>query len=202
MRGKTKIAISVIIAAIAIPIAIYTISPLFVSTVVDEPIPVSAASEFQKYMNLTEEERKQAAENMSREQAISIGIMAAKQNITVNENINTSIAQQSTNNILSGTFEGIGDGFHKVEGVANVIRLGSGAEILRLENFKATNGPDLYVYLSTDKSASDFVNVGRLKGNIGNQNYEIQAGTDLSKYNTVLVWCRAFSFLFGSAQLS
>jgi hypothetical protein len=202
MRGKTKIAISVIIAAIAIPIAIYTISPLFVSTVVDEPIPVSAASEFQKYMNLTEEERKQAAENMSREQAISIGIMAAKQNITINENINTSIAQQSTNNILSGTFEGIGDGFHKVEGVANVIRLGSGAEILRLENFKATNGPDLYVYLSTDKSASDFVNVGRLKGNIGNQNYEIQAGTDLSKYNTVLIWCRAFSFLFGSAQLS
>jgi hypothetical protein len=202
MRGKTKIAISVIIAAIAIPIAIYTISPLFVSTVVDEPIPVSAASEFQKYMNLTEEERKQAAENMSREQAISIGIMAAKQNITVNENINASIAQQSTNNILSGTFEGIGDGFHKVEGVANVIRLGSGAEILRLENFKATNGPDLYVYLSTDKSASDFVNVGRLKGNIGNQNYEIQAGTDLSKYNTVLIWCRAFSFLFGSAQLS
>jgi hypothetical protein len=202
MRGKTKIAISVIIAAIAIPIAIYTISPLFVSTVVDEPIPVSAASEFQKYMNLTEEERKQAAENMSREQAISIGIMAAKENITVNENINASIAQQSTNNILSGTFEGIGDGFHKVEGVANVIRLGSGAEILRLENFKATNGPDLYVYLSTDKSASDFVNVGRLKGNIGNQNYEIQAGTDLSKYNTVLIWCRAFSFLFGSAQLS
>ena len=202
MRGKTKIAISVIIAAIAIPIAIYTISPLFVSTVVDEPIPVSAASEFQKYMNLTEEERKQAAENMSREQAISIGIMAAKQNITVNENINTSIAQQSTNNILSGTFEGIGDGFHKVEGVANVIRLGSGAEVLRLENFKATNGPDLYVYLSTDKSASDFVNVGRLKGNIGNQNYEIQAGTDLLKYNTVLIWCRAFSFLFGRAQLS
>lgn len=202
MRGKTKIAISVIIAAIAIPIAIYTISPLFVSTVVDEPIPVSAASEFQKYMNLTEEERKQAAENMSREQAISIGIMAAKQNITINENINASIAQQSTNNILSGTFEGIGDGFHKVEGVANVIRLGSEVEILRLENFKATNGPDLYVYLSTDKSASDFVNVGRLKGNIGNQNYEIQEGTDLSKYNTVLIWCRAFSFLFGSAQLS
>lgn len=202
MRVKTKIAISVIIAAIAIPIAIYTISPLFVSTVVDEPIPVSAESEFQNYMNLTEEERKKAAENMTREEAMSIGIMAAKQNTTVNENITAPIAQQSTNNIFSGTFEGIGDGFHKVEGVANVIRLDSGTEILRLENFKATNGPDLYVYLSTDKSASDFVNVGRLKGNVGNQNYEIPAGTDLSKYNTVLIWCRAFSFLFGSAQLS
>ena len=203
MRRITKIAISVIIvAAIVIPLAIYTISPLFFSTVVDEPIPVSATSEFQKYMNLTEEERKQAAENMTREQAMLIGIMAAKQNTTINENITASTAQQSTNNTLSGTFEGIGDGFHNVEGVANVIRLGNGAEILRLENFKATNGPDLYVYLSTDKSASDFVNIGRLKGNMGNHNYEIPAGTDLSKYNTVLIWCRAFSFLFGSAQFS
>jgi Electron transfer DM13 len=203
MKRKLKIAISVIIvAAIAIPIAIYTISPLFVTTVVDEPIPISAASEFQKYMNLTEEERKQAAENMTREQAASIGIMAAKQNTTVNENITTSLAEQSTNNTLSGTFEGIGDGFHKVEGAAKVIPLESGTEILRLENFKATNGPDLYVYLSKDKNASDFVNVGRLKGNVGNQNYEIPAGTDLSKYNNVLIWCRAFSFLFGSSQLS
>lgn len=202
MRGKTKIVISVIIAAIAIPFAIYTISPLFVSTVIDEPIPVSALSEFQKYMNLSEESRIQAAANMTREQAMMIGIMAAKQNTTVNENISAPITQQSTNNTLTGTFVGIGDGFHYVEGVAKVIRLGSGAEILRLENFKATNGPDLYVYLSPDKSASDFVNVGRLKGNMGNQNYEIPAGTELSNYNTVLIWCRAFSFLFGSAQLS
>jgi Electron transfer DM13 len=70
------------------------------------------------------------------------------------------------------------------------------------ENLKATNGPDLYVYLSTDKGVSDFVNLGRLKGNIGNQNYEIPAGTDPAKYDTVLIWCKAFSTLFGSAKLS
>ena len=73
---------------------------------------------------------------------------------------------------------------------------------LRLENFKATNGPDLYVYLATDKSTSDFVNLGRLKGNIGNQNYAIPAETNLTKYNTALIWCKAFSVLFGSAQLA
>jgi Electron transfer DM13 len=202
MRRNTIIVISVIIAVIAMSFAIYTISPLFVSTVVDEPVPVSALSEFQKYMNLSEEERIQVAKNMTREKAMMIGIMAAKQNTTINENIAVPITPQSTNNALTGTFIGIGDGFHKVEGVAKVIRLGSGAEILRLEDFKATNGPDLYVYLSEDKSASDFVNVGRLKGNVGNQNYEIPVGADLSKYNTVLIWCRAFSFLFGSAQLS
>jgi hypothetical protein len=64
-----------------------------------------------------------------------------------------------------------------------------------------TNGPDLYIYLSTDKSASVFVNLGRLKANIGNQNYPILAGTDTTKYNTVLIWCKAFSVLFGSADL-
>ncbi len=56
------------------------------------------------------------------------------------------------------------------------------------------------MYISTDKKASDSVNVGRLKGNIGHQNYEIPQ-VDLSKYNMVLIWCKAFSVLFGSAEL-
>ena len=202
MRRKTKIIISIIIAAIVIPLAIYTISPLFLSNVVNEPDPTLAISEFQKYMNLSEEERIEVAKNMTREKAMMIGIMAAKQNTTVDENVSFPVIEQTLNNTLTGTFIGIGDGFHNVEGAAKVIPVESGAQILRLENFKATNGPDLYVYLSKDKSASDFVNVGRLKGNVGNQNYEIPIGSDLSKYNTVLIWCRAFSFLFGSAQIS
>ena len=202
MRGKTKIIISIIIAAIVIPLAIYTISPLFLSNVVNEPDPTLAISEFQKYMNLSEEERIEVAKNMTREKAMMIGIMAAKQNTTVDENVTFPIIEQTPNNTLTGTFIGIGDGFHNVEGAAKVIPVESGAQILRLENFKATNGPDLYVYLSNDKSASDFINVGRLKGNVGNQNYEIPIGSDLSKYNTVLIWCRAFSFLFGSAQIT
>jgi hypothetical protein len=45
------------------------------------------------------------------------------------------------------------------------------------------------------------VNLGRLKANIGNQNYEVPEGTDLTKYGTVLIWCKAFSVLFGSADL-
>ena len=202
MKGKTKIIISIIIAAIVIPLAIYTISPLFLSNVVNEPDPTLAISEFQKYMNLSEEQRIEVAKNMTREKAMMIGIMAAKQNTTVDENVTFPVIEQTPNNTLTGTFIGIGDGFHNVEGAAKVIPVESGAQILRLENFKATNGPDLYVYLSNDKSASDFINVGRLKGNVGNQNYEIPIGSDLSKYNTVLIWCRAFSFLFGSAQIS
>ena len=81
-----------------------------------------------------------------------------------------------------------------------LLLLDDGTSAIRLENFKVTNGPDLYVYLATDRSASDIVNLGRLKGNIGNQNYPIPAGTDLARDNSVLIWCKAFSVPFGSAQ--
>ena len=142
---------------------------------------------------------------MSQQEKDSIMIMAAKENSTVNESIDTNVSGQETDtsrNMMSGNFIGVNDGIHNAEGVAKVIALDDGTYVLRLENFKATNGPDLYVYLATDKSASDIVNLGRLKGNIGNQNYPIPTGTDLTKYNTALIWCKAFSVPFGSAQLA
>ena len=201
MKGKTKIIIGIIIAAIVIPSVVYTTSPLFINTAVNEPLPVSASSDFQKFMNMTEEDRIQEAENMTQQEKQMIMTEAAKVNNTVIENISMTTTKETANKTLAGTFVGAGDGFHNAEGVAKLIQVGDGTNILRLENLKATNGPDLYVYLSADKTASDFVSLGRLKGNMGNQNYEIPNGTDLTKYNNVLIWCRAFSVLFGSAQL-
>jgi Electron transfer DM13 len=110
--------------------------------------------------------------------------------------------QQKPMSTLSGQFIGAGDGIHNAEGVAKEISLEDGRKFIRFENFKVTNGPNLFVYLATDKSASDFVNIGQLKANNGNQNYEVPDGTDLTKYDTVLVWCKAFSVLFGSAELT
>ncbi len=107
-----------------------------------------------------------------------------------------------TDDLLSGSFVGVNDGIHNAEGVAKILHLQGGNSVLRLEDFKSTNGPDLYVYLSTDKQASDFVSLGKLKANIGNQNYDIPTDTDLAKYDTVLVWCKQFSVLFGSAELT
>jgi Electron transfer DM13 len=129
-----------------------------------------------------------------------------ERNIVLTVSGNTSESTSSNSSAvdvkpMTGTFEGAGDGIHNAEGVAKVITLQDGNKVLRLENLKATNGPDLYVYLATDKGASDFVDLGRLKGNIGNQNYNIPQGTDLTKYNTVLIWCKQFSVLFGSAKL-
>jgi hypothetical protein len=102
----------------------------------------------------------------------------------------------------AGTFVGVGDGIHDVQGDVFTISLEDKSNILRLENFKSTNGPDLYVYLSTNDNASEFINLGELKANNGNQNYNIPEDSDLNKYNKVLIWCKAFGVLFGSAELS
>jgi len=138
---------------------------------------------------------------MSNEERNMIMTGAAQTSGTaVNEEITTTIGQEAST-LYIGEFVGVNDGIHNAEGQVKVLRLNDSTNFLRIEDFKATNGPDLYVYLSTDKSASDFVNLGRLKGNVGNQNYEIPSGTDLSKYITVLIWCQAFSIQFGSSDL-
>ena len=161
----------------------------------------AAPSDPQAFVNMTEEQRAQAAKNMTQNEKEMIMNEFSKQNATVNESMNETKMTNDTM-ILMGNFVEAGDGFHKAEGIVKVINLADGRTFLRLENLKITNGPDLYVYLSVGKDPSDIVNLGRLKGNIGNQNYEIPAGTDLSKYDTVLIWCKAFSTLFGSAKLS
>ncbi|MGB7675216.1 MAG: DM13 domain-containing protein [Nitrososphaeraceae archaeon] len=202
MSTRTKIIIGIMTAIIVITFAIYTISPLLINTVINEPLPPSSvSSDFQRFMNMTEDERIEAANNMTQKQKEIIMTVAAKDNNTISENLSVATMSASSNETLIGNFVGAGDGFHNAEGVAKIIQLADRTDILRSENFKATNGPDLYVYLSTDKTNADIVNLGRLKGNIGNQNYLIPAGTDITKYNTALIWCRAFSVIFGSAQL-
>ena len=221
MRKEIK---SGIIGAIAIIVgvsAFYLASPLFISTEIDEPLPEgaeippssSASDQFQEFMALSEEERTKAGSQMNEQEKNQIMLEFAKRNTSINESmsqINQSLSEQQTsqtgnktnNLILTGSFVGAGDGIHDAQGIAKVIPIENGGNVLRMEDLRVTNGPDLYVYLSTDKSASDFVNLGRLKANIGNQNYPTPAGADMTKYDTVLIWCRAFSVLFGSAELT
>ena len=117
--------------------------------------------------------------------------------VTVNEEMPAAALT-----IPMGKFIGVGDGIHDAQGDVLIIESDDGSRFLRFENFKATNGPDLFVYLATDETAEDFVNLGMLKGNIGNQNYMIPPGADLSNHDTVLIWCKQFSVLFGSAKLA
>ena len=164
-------------------------------------VSFATSSDVQNFMNMTEEQRIQAAKNMTQKDKEMVMNEFSIQNSTVNENMSETPMPKDMKPLM-GNFVDAGDGFHKAQGVAKVLNLADGKTFLRFEDLKTTNGPDLYVYLSTGKNVSEIVNLGRLKGNIGNQNYEIPTGTDLAKYNTVLIWCKAFSTLFGSAKLS
>jgi len=99
---------------------------------------------------------------------------------------------------------------HETHGLATIYRLPDGRRVLRLTEFATSNGPDVRVYLvpAGDVQSEDvakqagFVDLGALKGNIGDQNYDVPAGIDLSRYRAVSIWCRRFSVNFGAAPLA
>src|SRR5712671_1278445 len=100
---------------------------------------------------------------------------------------------------------------HATSGRATVYQEADGKLVLRLTNFKTSNGPDVHVVLVATKDAMDDANflkdntekveLGKLKGNEGDQNYEIPAGTDLTKFRTVSIYCERFNASVGAGPL-
>jgi hypothetical protein len=113
-----------------------------------------------------------------------------------------------TKTVATGTFHGK---VHSTTGRATIYQEPDGKLVLRLTNFKTSNGPDVHVILVAAKDADDDANfiknsterveLGSLKGNQGDQNYEIPANTDLSKFQTVSIYCERFNANFGAAPL-
>ena len=99
---------------------------------------------------------------------------------------------------------------HETRGLVTVFRLADGRRVLRLTEFATSNGPDVRVYLVAAGDVQDeaaakkagFVDLGALKGNIGDQNYDVPADLDLTRYRAVSIWCRRFSVNFGAAPLA
>lgn len=97
---------------------------------------------------------------------------------------------------------------HETTGTVLVRELEDGSRVLRLEAFSTSNGPDVRVYLvrggdgTQDEviNRGDFVDLGALKGNIGDQNYLIPPEIDLAQYQAVSIWCRRFSENFGATS--
>lgn len=113
-------------------------------------------------------------------------------------------AGQTTRTVVSGSFVKI-DAIHGGSGTARIVEQ-DGKQYLRLESFEVTNGPDLYVYLSesttpgdTLESLSKYISLGRLKGNAGNQTYEIPES--IRGYHTAVIWCQQFGVLFSYAVM-
>ena len=101
-------------------------------------------------------------------------------------------------------------GSHETKGTATIYQYPNGKRVLRLTGFETSNGPDVQLYLVAANDATDnetvtkagFVHLGALKGNVGDQNYDVPADVDLSTHRAVTVWCRRFGVNFGTAPLS
>jgi hypothetical protein len=131
-------------------------------------------------------------------------------NKRVNEGIATGSAAASSDaapvELLGGSFHSVA---HETHGNAAIIDVG-GKRILRLTDFATSNGPDVRVYLVAVNDAVDnetvtraaFVELGKLKGNQGDQNYDVPPDLNLKKYRAVTIWCRRFSVNFATAPLT
>jgi electron transfer DM13 len=108
--------------------------------------------------------------------------------------------------LAAGSFHSVA---HETRGTATVLEV-DGKRVLRLTDFATSNGPDVRVYLVAAGDASDneavtragFVELGKLKGNQGDQNYDVPAGLDLNQYRAVTIWCARFGVNFATAPLT
>lgn len=110
----------------------------------------------------------------------------------------TTSPPQDATLLLQGTFT---SGVHTTSGMVKVYEDKSKNRILVFENFKTDGGPDLRVYLAEDKAITNFVQITDKVNTNGSYSLSIPANVDLKKQTTVVIWCRQFSVLFGSATL-
>ena len=130
-------------------------------------------------------------------------------NQSVNEGLETSstTGSDSPSPVTEGSFHGVA---HDTKGTAAIYVLPDGKRVLRFTNFETSNGPDVHVFLGAAADANDsdtvtsagYVELGSLKGNVGDQNYEIPADINLSDYHSVTIWCKRFGVNFGTAPLA
>ena len=120
----------------------------------------------------------------------------------------TAVSQGVAVKLKSGMFRDA-DSFHKGSGLATIYRGPDGSLLLRLDDFKVTNGPDLHVVMTshpdpknrTELMSETYVDLGKLKGNIGNQNYPIPGNVDVTVQRSVVIYCLPFHVVFSVATL-
>jgi hypothetical protein len=108
--------------------------------------------------------------------------------------------------LASGQFKSYA---HETHGNAGIYEV-KGKRVLRLTDFKTSNGPDVHVYLVAAADAMDgatvkkagFIDLGSMKGNMGDQNYDVPDTADLAEYQAVTIWCARFSVNFGTAPMT
>lgn len=173
-----------ILVLIGLPIVWYLASPLFIDREVDEAFPTLAPSATQTMSAAVAMPDTMMEDPMPEADAAEMTILA------------------------QGDFYDLGG--HPGMGTATVYQLSDSSRVLRFENFEVLNGPQLHVWLVPPDPVPDTVgreipgyfDLGPLKGNIGDQNYELPDELILEDYGSVVIWCVPFRVPFNAAPLT
>jgi hypothetical protein len=226
MNTRTLLIIGGLIGLVIIgAVGWFLASPLFIDNTVDEAFPFDLPSQAElaamSDTEMKELETEFLAAVPSEEEVVNMPpevqeqveeeVMAAAAAVMSGNEIDEAMMADAANAewvvAAQGQFMDA-DSFHQGSGSATIFQQGD-ARVLRFEDFTVTNGPDLHVLLSKHPApasraevGSDYLDLGQLKGNIGNQNYEIPADIDLSEYQSVVIYCVPFHVVFSTATLN
>jgi len=206
LRHRFVTAIGIVaVLAVTIPGGYYTISPLFDRNTVCELSPVAGAGAGSERCEAGSDTVLAADDPAEPDRTSTPDAPATEPDAPI-EPGTTSESDQApfqAQIVKQGEFAGA-DSFHFGEGTALLIETGTDAYTLRLEDFSVRNGPDLFVFLSPDPNGytDNALELGTLKGTDGAFNYEIPTGTDVSQFQSAVIWCKAFAVLFATAPLA
>jgi len=203
LRG---IIIAVIVGTAAMGV-LYFGGPIILSKTVTDPLQhaldqIQAGLTYDKFVNMVDSQRNAIIDKMPQKTIDLMMDEAKKFPTTVSESMQEMISKISSNTqsvIFSkqGEFVGLG---HEAKGKAEIISVGKIA-FLRFENFEVTNGPDLHVYMTSDGNVTSGIDLGKLKGSKGDQNYALN-GIDIKTYHVVVIYSQPFHVYFAEAKLS
>ena len=168
-------------------------SPLFTNKTVEEEFPFAFSASIPEDMEISDVEM------------IMAGMAKVDQEFTegMEDMMEVTAAKLKSGNLRDA------DSFHKGSGQAVIYRGPDGSHVLRLENLNVTNGPDLHVILTPHQSpmrrgdvmTPGYADLGKLKGNKGNQNYAISDDVDIDLLGSVVIYCKPFHVVFSVATL-
>jgi hypothetical protein len=228
MRKTIIYSLGAIALIVGLAVAWYLASPLFINRTVNEEFPVEVPapeelekmsddelveleSDFMESLPPAEEIADMPEEERDELEDKAFQIATAMPDKMMDEPMPTAASQPTATVpaapvlLSEGDFYGVDD-FHLGSGEALIYQTPEGY-FLRLENFEVTNGPQLHVILGVDDNPynhdtlGDYLDLGPLKGNIGDQNYAIPADIDLDVYGSVVIYCVPFRAIFAIAPL-
>ena len=199
-----------VIAAVVLVAVVLTLVTrpwtFFIHDEVDEAFPALSAAERESLRDMPEDQRETLLTMIEDARAMAADTARAMMQPDSAMQDDMPAAAPEPHALLSGNWIEI-DPVHRAEGSATIWLAGE-QRVLRFEDFRVTNGPQLHVLLTKNVPTGifagvgeDHVDLGPLKGNVGNQNYDIPADLDLSQYRSAVIYCVPFKVVFSSAEL-